>query len=294
MVNQIRFIYLLLPINCGAIPEDLLESELFGHVKGAFTGAISNRIGRFEAAHRGTIFLDEIGDTPLNIQIKLLRVLQEKTFEPVGSSKKIEVDVRIIAATNQDLKELIAKKLFREDLYYRFNVIPIELPALRNRKEDIPLLIQFFIHRYCNRQKRPPIEMDEAVEQALVNYPWPGNVRELENLIEQLVVFSEGKKIRLHELPTRFIRLQPSQFTSIPKLPLSAPGENISSIGVDFNNMVDQVERSLIIEALEKTNWNKNQAAKLLNLNRTTLVEKMKKKKILRKPPPPPEPTAEV
>lgn len=282
MVRSERSKYHLVPINCGAIPEDLLESELFGHMKGAFTGAVSNRIGRFETAHRGTIFLDEIGDAPLNIQVKLLRVLQEKSFEPVGSSKKMEVDVRIIAATNQKLKDLISKKQFREDLFYRLSVIPIELPPLRDRKEDIPLLIRFFIQRCCQRQKRHPIEFDDAVLQTLIDYSWPGNVRELENLIEQLVVFCEGKKITLPDLPKRFSQNQSSQGVITPDETYTSFKAHIPLTGINFNQLIDQLERRLISEALEKTNWNKNQAAKLLNLNRTTLVEKMKKKNIIR------------
>jgi DNA-binding NtrC family response regulator len=281
--HSLRSRHMFVPINCGAIPEDLLESELFGHVKGAFTGAISGRVGRFETAHKGTLFLDEIGDAPLSIQVKLLRVLQEKTFEYVGSNKPIEVDVRIIAATNQNLRELIGKKFFREDLYYRLNVIPIEVPPLRNRMEDIPALAKYFLVKYCKHQRKDLIEVDALAMQALCDYPWPGNVREFQNLIEQLTAFCDGRRISIHDLPKRFFQKDASQGVPSPQTTSASSSVfsfHIPSSGMDFNRVVDQIETNLIIEALQKTQWNKNQAAKLLNLNRTTLVEKMKKKNI--------------
>ncbi len=271
----------LVTINCGAIPEDLLESELFGHVKGSFTGAISTRIGRFEVANNGTVFLDEIGDTPQNLQVKLLRFLQEKTFEPVGSNQKVIANVRIIAATHQNLRSLIQEKKFREDLFYRLNVIPIDLPPLRERLEDIPLLIKYFTHRICKRQNRPNLDIDPIVIDLLCQYAWPGNVRELENLIEQLIVFTEDKIITPKDLPKRF---RTPSFHTGSELPenfsKNSLGELIKEDSLDFNQTIDKLERALILSALRETRWNKNKAAGLLKLNRTTLIEKMKKKRI--------------
>lgn len=284
----------MVTVNCGAIPEELLESELFGHVKGAFTGATSNRMGRFEAAHRGTLFLDEIGDMPLNLQVKLLRVLQETSFQAVGSNETIEVNVRIIAATNQDLNDLIQKKLFREDLFYRLNVININIPSLRTRREDIPMLIKFFMGKHCKEHQRSILDIDDYALQVLMDYEWPGNVRELENLIEQLVVFKEGQKICMEDLPSRFWPKK-SALAGTPdmsgdsKTALSLAPNNphppymrLPDAGLDFNEVVARFEEGLILQALERTQWNKNQAAKLLALNRTTLVEKLKKKNMLR------------
>lgn len=274
----------LITVNCGAIPEDLLESELFGHVKGAFTGATANRMGRFEAADKGTLFLDEIGDMPLNLQVKLLRVLQERTFQAVGSNENIVVDVRIIAATNQNLSELIEKKLFREDLYYRLNVIQIEIPTLRERKEDIPLLTKFFIARHCKEHERAVLDIDDHALSVLMEYSWPGNIRELENLIEQLVVFKDSHKICVEDLPRRFWKTGQETTSTHPSTQSPPAGEThflkLPEKGIDFNTLVSKFEDALILQALERTGWNKNQAAKLLSLNRTTLVEKLKKKRI--------------
>jgi DNA-binding NtrC family response regulator len=233
-------------VNCGAIPEELLESELFGHVRGAFTNAVSHREGRFSVANGGTIFLDEIGDMSPNLQVKLLRVLQDRTFEPVGSSKTVKVNVRVLAATNQNLEEAIRKRRFREDLYYRLNVIPIEVPPLRQRREDIPLLMHHFLDVLSQEKGKKVARISEAAFQRLYEYDWPGNVRELENLVERLVV-------------------------------LRGEGE-IDVGGLSFNEIVDRLESDLIRQALEQTHWNKNQAARLLGLNRTTLLEKIKKK----------------
>lgn len=264
----------LITVNCGAIPENLLESELFGHVRGAFTGAVSSKIGKFELAHGGTIFLDEIGDMSLKLQVKLLRVLQERRFEPVGSTESVSVDVRVIAATNQNLEEMVAKGRFREDLYYRLNVIPIRIPSLRDRACDIPLLIGFFLNKYCQRNQLPRPVLPDGVMEVLASYKWPGNVRELENTIERLVILRPGQTVLREDLPEKFTELSTSYF--------SKNGLNIPDSGISLKNLVDEFENSLIIKALKKTNWNKNRAASLLHLNRTTLVEKLKKRNISR------------
>lgn len=263
------------PINCGAIPGELLESELFGHVKGAFTGAISNRIGRFELANQGSIFLDEIGDLSTHLQVKLLRVLQERRFEPVGSAKTMETDVRIIAATNINLADAVKEGRFREDLFYRLNVIPIVIPPLRERRADIPLLVQHFVQHY-NQKRAAQIEgiTEEAME-ILSNYAWPGNIRELENLVERVSILKSGGVIGIEDLPEHFSHNTGLRHAALPT--------NIPDDGIDFNGAVDAYENQLIMNALNKTGWNRNQAAMLLRLNRTTLVEKIKKKGL--KPP---------
>lgn len=265
-------------INCGAIPTELLESELFGHVRGAFTGAISNRSGRFELADGGTIFLDEIGDLAPQLQVKLLRVLQERSFEPVGSTKSLSVNVRVIAATNKNLEELSALGTFREDLFYRLNVIPLSIPSLRERKEDIPFLLEHFIQLLNNRKKRNIQGITKEAVTHLTHYPWPGNIRELENLIERLTILKGHGFIDVADLPPRYQTLGHSnpQLKQVDTQPLSQI--KIPETGVDFNSLVDQFENQLLIQALEKTEWNRNQAAQLLGLNRTTLVEKIKKK----------------
>lgn len=258
----------LITVNCGAIPEELLESELFGHVKGAFTGAHMTKPGRFDAADGGTIFLDEIGDMSSKLQVKILRVLQERKFEPVGSSKTHEVDVRIITATNQELEQAVKAGRFREDLYYRLNVIPIRVPPLRERRSDIPLLIHHFLGRFNKEnEKRAEGISDEAMA-ILEDYDWPGNVRELENLMERLVVLKESGKIGVEDLPPQ-IKGGAQKFESGPVfIPLD---------GVSFKEAVGGFEQQLIEQALEKTGGNRNKAAALLQLNRTTLVEKIKK-----------------
>ncbi|MHC4341752.1 MAG: sigma-54-dependent transcriptional regulator [Planctomycetota bacterium] len=267
--NSRRADRMLVTVNCGAIPEELLESELFGHVKGAFTNATANREGRFLVAHGGTIFLDEIGDMSPNLQVKLLRVLQDRTFEPVGSSKSVTANVRVIAATNQNLEEAIREKRFREDLFFRLNVIPIEVPPLRERREDIPLLAQHFLE-IGNREKAASVEgFSQEALALLCNYRWPGNVRELENLIERLIVTRNGNE----EITPVTL---PNAFHEAPSVTLTTP--RVPSTGLSFRDVVDDFEADLIRQALEQTQWNKNRAARLLGLNRTTLLEKIKKK----------------
>jgi DNA-binding NtrC family response regulator len=257
----------LITVNCGAIPEELLESELFGHVKGAFTNAIHDRQGRFAAADGGTIFLDEIGDMSPTLQVKLLRVLQERSFEAVGTSTTVEVNVRVIAATNQNLPVMIEERRFRQDLYFRLNVLPIEMPSLRDRRDDVPLLVHHFLDASRERQKLVDSISDEAMER-MVDYDWPGNVRELENMIERMVVLRGAGELTVVDLPEH-LQDPPAPVTLAPRL---------SATGISFNDEVDQFERDLILQALERTHWNKNKAAQLLGLNRTTLVEKIRKK----------------
>ncbi len=260
-----------IPINCGAIPSELLESELFGHVKGAFTGAISNRQGRFELANKGTLFLDEIGDLSPHLQVKLLRVLQEKRFEPVGSAKTIESDVRIVAATNVDITRAVKEGQFREDLFYRLNVIPIKIPSLRERKDDIPILLTHFIAKF-NRYKGINITgINPMAMERLMNYPWPGNIRELENFVERMSILKKEGTIELSDIP-HYFEDGPSE-SQLNSLMLDIPES-----GIDFNTAIAAYENQLIVNALNKTGWNRNQAALLLRLNRTTLVEKIKKK----------------
>ena len=257
-------------INCGAIPSELLESELFGHIKGAFTGAIANRAGRFELADEGTLFLDEIGDLEPSLQVKILRALQEKKFEPVGSTKTVHMNVRVIAATNVDLEKAVSEGKFREDLYYRLNVIPIHIPALRERKSDIPLLLNHFLNHFNKNKSKPITGFSAEALNSMINYSWPGNIRELENLIERLSILKGSGEVTPIDLPAKY--------KSAAACYAETGSIDIPDSGLDFNNAVDQFENALIIKALEKTGWNKNQAAILLRLNRTTLVEKMKKK----------------
>ncbi|PWU14653.1 MAG: DNA-binding response regulator [Bdellovibrio sp.] len=258
-------------INCGAIPAELLESELFGHVKGAFTGAIANRVGRFEMADGGTLFLDEIGDLDPSLQVKLLRVLQERTFEPVGGTRSLQVNVRVIAATHRNLEEAVAQGNFREDLFYRLNVIPIAIPALKDRPSDIPLLMAHFIQHFNKTKGRQLLGLTPEATQALMGYPWPGNIRELENLIERIAILKGHGMIEINDLPAKY--RSNGLASTAAEAEISLPEE-----GLDFNSAVDQFENQLILRALEKTGWNRNQAAILLRLNRTTLVEKIKKK----------------
>ncbi len=256
-------------INCGAIPENLLESELFGHVKGAFTGATGPKTGKFEVANGGTIFLDEIGDMSPDLQVKVLKVLEEREFEPVGGCKSIKVDVRIIAATHRDLEEEVQKGNFREDLFYRLYVIPVQLPSLRDRKIDIPLLTEYFIEK-LNSEKGTRVSglSDQAME-SFMQHAWPGNVRELANLLERLIVLKGEGEIQIFELPPK-IRSQEVPSDCQPALELSEDG-------ICLNTAVSEFEKNLIYQSLEKTDWVKNKAAKLLQVKRTTLVEKIKR-----------------
>ncbi len=264
------------PINCGAIPEDLLESELFGHEKGAFTGAIATKIGRFEAANGGTVFLDEVGDMSPGLQVKILRVLQEKEFERVGGRKTIKVDIRVIAATNQDLKRAIKEKKFREDLYYRLNVIPIEMPPLRERKEDIPVFVKHFLKTISKAKKKDVTTISPDAMRLLEEYEWPGNVREMENVIERIVVLKEMGRVEEADLPDNIKKA--TILLSRKRVKGFDYRVYISPEGVDFNSVVDKFETDLILNALDMVNGVKKNAAKFLNLNRTTLIEKMKRK----------------
>ncbi|HEX6728169.1 MAG TPA: sigma-54 dependent transcriptional regulator [Nitrospira sp.] len=261
----------LVPVNCGAIPENLLESELFGHEKGAFTGATHSRMGRFELANGGTIFLDEIGEMSLPLQVKLLRVLQEREFERVGGSRTIHVDVRIVAATNQDLETLVEEKRFRKDLFYRLNVIPIVIPPLRERRSDIPLLIDHFLTRF-NQSKHTEISglAPDAIR-TLTEYDWPGNIRELENMIERLVVLKKRGVLSIGDLPEKICRRSSGSELTERFIRFNEDGINLSS-------EVELYEKHLIMEALRKANGVTARAAQLLHLNRTTLVEKLKRK----------------
>ncbi len=253
-------------VNCGAIPEELLESELFGHHRGAFTGAIRDRVGRFAAANGGTIFLDEIGDMSPRLQTKVLRVLQEREYEPVGSSRTERADVRVVAATNQNLPELIRERRFRQDLYFRIAVVPIDVPPLRTRREDIPLLVRHFLE--VQRRSYPDIGgVTEAALKRMVEYHWPGNVRELQALVERLVVLRRSGWIDEAELPVH-----------IAGQGFERPIVSLPAGGVNFEALVSAFEQELIQRALDATSWNKNRAAQLLGLKRTTLVEKIRAK----------------
>jgi len=258
-------------INCGAIPEELLESELFGHEKGAFTGAHKARMGRFELANGGTIFLDEIGDMSPNLQVKLLRVLQEQQFERVGSTRTIGVDIRVIAATNQDLFSAVNKGKFREDLYYRLNVIPIHVPPLRERRSDTPLLVDFFMKKFTQERQKHVKGFTQESMDTLFQYDWPGNVRELENLVERVIILADGEEIGLDDIPES-IRQRAKRMESF--------GVAMPKGDIPFDHAVEEYEKKLILQALEETNWVKTKAAKLLKMNRTTLIEKMKKKSL--------------
>jgi len=267
-------------VNCGAIPAELLEAELFGHMKGAFTGATQTRQGRFELAHGGTLFLDEVAELPLNLQVKLLRVLQTRQFEPVGSSKTIEVDVRIIAATNRDLDDAVAKKEFREDLYYRLNVIPLKIPSLRERKSDIEMLVKHFIAQFnevTGHSVEPP---SGQILDALMAYDWPGNIRELENLMERLVILKGQGTVDLGDLPHRIFQKyaegRPPGDGALSEWEF--PRMVLPNTGVDLKAIVAAFENHLVDQALARTSGNKNRASELLQMNRTTLVEKLRKR----------------
>ena len=264
----------LVVINCGAVPEELLESELFGHEKGAFTGAYKSRIGRFEMADGGTIFLDEVGEMSPALQVKLLRVLQEQSFERVGGTKTIRVDVRILAATNKNLTIVINKGTFREDLYYRLNVIPIKAPSLKQRKSDIPLLIDFFLKKFQRGKKKRITGFSPDAMDGMLEFDWPGNVRELENVIKRLTILCENQEVSVDDLPEH-----------IQQASRSAPPDRKEFVRewVSLDEAVRGYEKRLILDALEKSSWVKAKAAKLLNIKRTTLVEKIKKQNLTEK-----------
>jgi len=254
----------LVVVNCGAIPETLLESELFGYEKGAFTGATGTRLGRFELADGGTIFLDEIGDMSFNLQVKLLRAIQEKAFERIGGSKTIDVDLRIMAATNHNLEDLVREGKFREDLYYRLNVVPIHMPPLRERKQDIPLLFAHFLER-SNAMNSASVEgFSEETMEVLMEYDYRGNVRELQNLVERLVVLKKSGFIGIGDLPEKFYSQQKPDYTRL-------------DLHRGYDTLVSEFEQNLILKALNETNGVKSKAAQILSMNRTTLIEKMKR-----------------
>jgi transcriptional regulator with PAS, ATPase and Fis domain len=249
-------------VSCGALTETLLESELFGHVKGAFTGAIKDRMGRFELANGGSIFLDEIDAFSPALQVKLLRVLQEGEFERVGDTKTIKVDVRVIAATNQDLQELIAQDKFRKDLYYRLNIISIELPPLRERRVDIPLLIEEFIKKHAKHTSKKIESLSDETLAILMDYSWPGNIRELENVIERAIILSNGPVITPDDLPD-FLNNQKQK------------EPQVADDNLKLKAALKSPEKDLIMKALNAVNWNRNEAAEVLGINRTTLYKKM-------------------
>lgn len=279
--NSNRSDKLFIPVNCGAIPAGLLESELFGHVKGAFTGAIANRTGRFQAADGGTLFLDEIGEMTPDLQVKLLRALQSQCIEPVGSLKPIEIDARIIAATNIELEQAVVDRRFREDLFYRLNVIPIVMPALRDRRGDIPLLVSHFVRIYNEEKHCDVILRSEEVMNVLMAYDWPGNVRELENLVQRMVILKQKGEVDVRDLPQKFFHAR--QSGNIGRGRESVMGHHgfeLPAEGVDLKALVNEFEDNLLRQALQRTNGNKNKASELLKMNRTTLVEKLKKKQL--------------
>ena len=278
-------------VNCGAIPHELLESELFGYEKGSFTGAVNTRIGRMELAHKGTIFLDEIGDMPTSLQVKLLRVLAEREIDRIGSTKPTPIDIRVITATHRNLEEAIKVGKFRADLFYRLNIIPINLPPLRERKTDIPLLANHFLKQFNGATKSKTIS-NEAMN-FLVNYSWPGNIRELANFVERMVVLSIGSTIMPKDLPDKVLGdVQKEKFQPLEEKEEGSPAlmlqqslkqsfyVGIPEEGINLKKTVEEFEKELLLEALEKTGWVKNKAANLLGLNRTTLVEKLKKLQI--------------
>ena len=264
--NSARRAHRFVALNCSAIPETLLEAELFGHVRGAFTGAVGARQGRFEQAHKGTLFLDEVGTMSTALQMKLLRALQEREFERVGDSQTIKVDVRVIAATNSDLARMVAEGTFREDLYYRLHVIPIQLPPLRDRRDDIPVLVQHFLQKFVPTMQ---MQVSQDAMRALMAYPWPGNVRQLENAVERAVALGAGRQqIEMADLPAE-VQVTPP--------PTAAPFVDFPDEGLDLPAYLAAIERDLIVRSLDRTGGNRNRAAELLRIKRTTLVEKLKR-----------------
>ncbi len=296
------------PVNCGAIPRDLLESELFGHEKGAFTGAVSSHQGRFQTADHGTIFLDEIGELELSLQAKILRVLQEHEIEPVGSRKPVSVDVRVVAATNRDLEKMVAEGKFREDLFYRLQVIPVHLPPLRERGDDVMDLARFFMHKFCQRDSRPEIAFSDEVCSIFKKYAWPGNVRELQNYMERMAVLVEGDELRAEDLPDKVLRSVGALAEQAPAAADSscagAPGileqgvqpqgapiqpvvckegcvqpslQEFEKTGLGLREFLEAIELSLMKEAMMQEQGSHAKAAIRLGLKRTTLIEKLKR-----------------
>jgi len=268
----------MISVNCSALPEHLIEAELFGHVKGAFTGAANNRVGRFEQADGGTIFLDEIGDFPFHLQAKLLRVLQEREIQRLGGTETVKIDVRVIAATNADLLKKVEEGTFREDLYYRLNVIPLHMPSLRERVSDVPSLVNHFVKKVCTAEGLTPMEVSAGAMQSLCDYSWPGNVRQLENVVEQAVVMNADSECLSASdfcLPSG-VRTERSAPVSTPASPISAPKSNLPEEGVDFTALLRQFERGILDQALMKAQGNKTLAAEMLGLPRTTLVNKLR------------------
>jgi two-component system response regulator AtoC len=264
--NSARRSHRFVALNCSAIPETLLEAELFGHVRGAFTGAVGSRQGRFEQAHKGTLFLDEVGTMSTALQMKLLRALQEREFERVGDSQTIKVDVRVIAATNSELAKMVAEGSFREDLYYRLHVIPIQLPPLRDRRDDIPVLVKHFLEKFA---PGTPMQVSQDAMRSLMAYQWPGNVRQLENAIERAVALSAGRReVDVVDLPVE-VQATPQD--------AAAPFVDFPDSGLDLPAYLATIERELIQRSLERTGGNRNKAAELLRIKRTTLVEKLKR-----------------
>jgi transcriptional regulator with GAF, ATPase, and Fis domain len=269
-------------VNCGAIPEALLESELFGHMRGSFTGAVANKAGKVALAQGGTLFLDELGELPLALQVKLLRLLQNKEFSPVGDTKVHKADVRIVAATNVDLESAVRAGAFREDLYYRLNVIHLQLPALRDRPGDVARLADYFLAVHSERLGRSGLSFAGSTLEVLEAWQWPGNVRELENTIERAVLLGMGPAIEPRDLPAKLltngaVERRPAAAAASIAAPATTPSQ-LPDAGVDLRSAVEVFENDLIKQALSRTNWNKNQAARLLGLNRTTLVEMLKRK----------------
>lgn len=276
------------PINCGAIPRELLESELFGHEKGAFTHAIRSRPGRFEVADGGTIFLDEIGEMDLSLQVKILRVLQEKEIERVGGTSIKKVDVRVVAATNRDLEGEVAAGRFREDLFYRLNVIPLHLPALRERGDDVLILARHFLKGFCVDRDRKGLCLSPQAEVMLLSYGWPGNVRELENFMERLSILCDGACIEPEDLPEKIWKdigkepvLRPVPMATAPVGFAWPKLKDMKDKGLALKEFLESIEDRLILEALEEVEGIKNQAAEVLGIKRTTLIEKLKKRKLL-------------
>ena len=264
--NSPRRSHRFVALNCSAIPETLLEAELFGHVRGAFTGAVGARQGRFEQAHRGTLFLDEVGTMSPQLQMKLLRALQEREFERIGDNQTIKVDVRVIAATNSELAKMVADGTFREDLYYRLNVIPITLPPLRERRDDIPILVKHFLEKFS---PGTPMQVAQSAMRLLMAYGWPGNVRQLENAIERAVALGAGRtEVDAVDLPP--------EVQTVPQ-PTTTPFVDFPEDGLDMPSYLARIEQDLIARALERTAGNRNRAAELLRIKRTTLVEKLKR-----------------